>query len=102
MRRPVSREPADLTTAELLSTIRGYTERYAGSRHKGQIFRTYATHVEELLRRLGHGAEEIVHLEYAPVLPGGMVLDHLAISEPATWNGRLPLASRTVTPWRIP
>lgn len=103
MRRPVSKEPAEMTTAELLDEVSGYTTRYTGIRHKGQLFRTYATLVEELLRRLGHGAEEIVHVEYAPVA-NGCVLEHLAISEPdqPTNYGRLPVASRLVTPWRIP
>jgi hypothetical protein len=95
----LTREPSRLTTEELVNRVRAYTARYSANRHRGQLFRTYADHVQELLDRLDP-ATEAMHVEYAPVFPNGMVIDQMAVSEPTTLDDRLPTASRLVTPWR--
>lgn len=92
--------PSDLSDEELVGRLRGYAGRYS-NRHKGRMFLLFAEHVTELLNRY----DGTRTTEFAPVLPNGLVLDHLADTDPATFdqtnltNRTMRLARRTVTSW---
>lgn len=70
-------------------------EHYAGNRHKGVMFKTFAEKVVELLDGL-----ESLEPEYAPMLDSGLVLDAWAERDRINArHGQMKIASRLVTPW---
>lgn len=99
--RPLrNRQPSGLDDEELMTRLKAFSAHYASGRHKGHQFSAYAKLVLEYMDRAADETADM-HVEYAPVF-NGLVLDDLAVSEPTTLDGRLPHATRLVTPWRTP